>query len=207
MTLSPCLRSTQCRTIVLQILQYHASFEQISLFAGISMPLMIFSLINPTFFVFAPAAAPVCSATALGLCLFCVIVCCRLGSLESVAMVPIGCKCPPPSILFSHLLPKLLISVRIRASVRSFRRTHTHVTCTHIASIFVHACFFVFKPCTSARFCVHVRQIRILLLVRYVETAHLNYFEFACYVRQRLIPRTGAPSVHCSVDRAVHMAR
>ena len=140
---APACGAHKCRTIVLQILQYHASFEQISLFAGISMPLMIFSLIDPTFFVFAPAAAPVCSATALGLCLFCVIVCCRLGSLESVAMVPIGRECPP-SILFSHLLPKLLISVRIRASVRSFRRTHTHITCTHTTSIFVHACFFSF---------------------------------------------------------------
>ena len=78
------------------------------------------------------------------------------------------------------------------ASVHLCARSDAHIHTAHARTPLAYLCmhvFFVFKPCTSARFCVYVRQIRILLLVRYVETAHLNYFEFACYVSTKIDPK------------------
>ena len=73
----------------------------------------------------------------LGLCVFYVIVCCCLDSLESVATLPIGRECPP-SILFSHLFTNSLFRIRPPVQTHTHIQSHTHIT--HTTSI--HLCMF-----------------------------------------------------------------
>ena len=76
----------------------------------------------------------------LGLCSICVIACCRLGSLEFVATLPIGRVCPR-SILFCHLLPSFAQTLDLGSA---FVQTPTHTPIAYfIIFIFViFVCYF-----------------------------------------------------------------